>query len=315
MSQVTAIVDKLLTNDSRLLQNDDSQFIADRFLTVPASPVKEKSGKVGYYGKENLRLENTVMGGRGKAPYIEINSRSSDTYLIDSHGLATIVSQDDYDNVELPYDAEKDAMLELRQKLKLGREYSLASAVTSTGTMTRNTTLSGVDQFSDYTNSDPIGVMQDARASIFDYAGKGMGLRGAMGFKVFEKLRYHPAILENLGFTRQRAGMMTENELATALGLDEVLIGSAVYNSSVKGQSDSLAGVWGKHMVVFHAPLKGGLRQQTLGFSIARAKDAISVYKTAVSNPPGSNEIIVTLGYDDLIADVNCGYLIYNAIA
>ena len=309
------MVNKFLTRDVRALYNEPSAFIADDILTKPASPVKQKSGLIGSSGKEHLRIENTVIGGRGELPYIEFNTRSSDTYLIKSHGLTGRVTEDDYDNVELPYDAEKDMMIELNERIRLGREYALASTVTSTTTMTRNTTLSGTDQFSDYNNSDPIGVRQDAFASIFDYAGKGMGIRIAMGWKVAEQLRYHPQILENLGFTRQRAGLMTNAELAKALDVDAVHIGSAVYNSAKQGQTDVLAGVWGKHMLYFYAPKKGGIKIQTLGFCVRRPKDMIKVYTADVSNPPESKDVMVKDGYADTITDVNCGYLVYNAIA
>jgi len=311
MSQVKAMVDKYLTNASLGLFQDDSRFVAERVLT----PVKvvQDSGLIGQYGKEHLRAVSTQMGGRGKAAYFEPGVVSSTSYYVEEYGLVGTVTAADYRNVEKPFDADMDMNMALMQIMKIGRERALAAIMTSSSYITNYDTLSGTSQWSDYNNSDPLANFKTARNSVLDNAGV-LPNKVILPYKVFDALRYHPAILENLGFTRQRAGQMTSAEIASALDVQEVIIPTGVYNSSDRGQTDSLAQIWGNHAVFFYAPNAASLRQQSLGFNVFINK-GVKVYKNPVFNPPGANDILVNQAWDDVITDANCAYLFSNAIA
>jgi hypothetical protein len=61
MSQMKAVVDKLLSNvSSRLVP---AGHIAEQLL--PRVESKQNSGKIGKHGLAHLRVVNTVAGGRG----------------------------------------------------------------------------------------------------------------------------------------------------------------------------------------------------------------------------------------------------------
>lgn len=312
MAQTSAIIDKLLTNVSRGLFQADADFISESVL--PSLSVAQDTGKIGSYGKSHLRVVNSLMGGRGMAPRIHTDATSSDSYVIEDHGLEDIITRSDYRNVEKPFDAESDSVKFLQSMLWLGKEKALADALFSTTNMTKNTTLTGTDQLSDYVNSDPLEVFKDARASVYTYGGR-VANSCIMSWKVAETLRYHPQILENLGFNRVRAGQMSVDELARALSVDNLYIGKAVYNTTAQGQTDTLGAVWGNHILFYYAPKNPTLRDQSLGFLINPIGGNRKVYKYAVNNPPEANAILVTDSYDTVITDINCGYLIYNAIA
>lgn len=311
MSQVAAIVDKLLTDVSQAYVPQG--YISEMLL--PQLNVVQKSGKIGKYGLDFLRILNTVMGGRGGARRIDSLTRASDTYSVDSHGLEDVVTEDDYDNVEKPFDAERDSVLALMTALWLGKEKSLADALTDTATITQNVTLSGTSQFSDYTNSDPIGVTNTAKETI--RANSGMPPNVAlMDWKVANKLRYHPKILEALGFSLNRAGQLSDAELASALGVKKMLVAEPMYNSAKQGQADSLLPVWGKHIVFAVAPDSAAKMQKTLGYRVQLVgKSARRVYKAPLINPPGSTSVICRDDYDQILTEVKCAYLIKDAVA
>ncbi len=212
MAQVVAQIDKFLTAASKGYM--PAGFIADSIF--PVVRVKEKSGLLAGYGNQHIRIMNTVYGGRGKAPRFESNTRSSQTYLVESHGLEGLVTPDDYRNVEDPYDAEKDETLFLNTVLRISREKALADVLGSSTYLTQYTTLSGTSQFSDYTNSNPLGKFETAQAAVYDGCGAPPDT-AIMSWKVANKLSYHPGILESLGFTMNRAGTLTERELAAAM--------------------------------------------------------------------------------------------------
>lgn len=308
--RVSATIDKLLTNASRKLDPMKFNFIHEKVL--PKVMVKQTSGKVGYYDKEHLRIVNTVMGGRGKAPYIETGVKSSDTYYIDKHGLAGTVYEEEYDNVDKPFDAERDIMDHLLSHLMLGKEKSFADILFSGTYITNTAALSGQSQWSDYNNSDPVSKIEDTKETI----------RGTCGFDpnkmiiskpTFKKLKFHPGILASLGFTHSRPGGLKLSELEEVFSV-KILVGDSMYNSVNRGQTDSLTDIWGKNCLLYYAPDSPSLRDQALGFYLQR-KEARKVYKWANNNPPNSKDILVEDSYDNLLTDVNCAYLLTAVIA
>jgi hypothetical protein len=79
-----------------------------------------------------------------------------------------------------------------------------------------------------------------------------------MDWSVAEALRYSPKLLD-LGFKYLSKGGLTNEGLAVAMGVQQILIANVMYNSAKEGQSDSLASVWGKHIVFAYAPSRRNL--------------------------------------------------------
>lgn len=311
MSQMRAIVDKLLTGVS-------SAYVPKGFLCeeiLPTIQSKQYSGLLGKYGTSHLRIENSIKGGRGKYRQVETRVYSTTSYLIEGHGLEGFVSKEDYANVEEPFDAERDESIGLSTVLWLEKEKTLADTVTSTSILTQNTTLSGTSQLSDYLNSDPISVFNTARSTVLNATGLMPNL-AIMDVAVWNVLRFHPQMLDALGYKWARPGGLTQEEMARAIGVDQVLFGSARYESAKEGQTSSLAAVWGKHIVFAVAPDKPGIMQKSLGYLLRpTGGQPRKVYKESNFNPPGSTKILVEDEYDMLISDAACGYLVANAIA
>lgn len=311
MSQQKAMIDKLLTDVSQMYTPPG--LIADQVL--PVISVKQKTGKLGKYGKDHLRLEHSLAGGKAAYKRVSPIVRSTDSYEVESHGLEGIVTEDDYDNVEQPFDAEQDETLGLKSLIAINKELAFATAFTDSAVLTQNTTLSGTSQLSDYANSDPIGVFKAARLAVYDGCGLAPNM-GIMDWSVANTLAYHPGILDALGFTMNRAGQLSEAELAKALGLDKLIIAQGKYNSSKKGQADSMVNIWGKHIVMYYAPAKAAKYQTSLGYKIELAgRGSNRVSKYAINNPPNSTGILVDDSYDVMLTDVTAAYLIKNAIA
>jgi hypothetical protein len=311
MSQLRAIVDKLLTGVS-------SAYVPKGFIceeVLPTVQYKQYSGLLGKYGTNYLRVENSVKGGRGKYRQVETRVYSTTSFLIEGHGLEGFVSKEDYANVEEPFDAERDETMGVSTMLWLEKELNLANALGSTSVLTQNTTLSGGSQFSDFANSDPIGVCAVARQTILNASGMMPNL-AIMDVQVWNQLRFHPQMLDALGFKWARPGGLTQDEVAQALGVDKVLYGSARYDSSKEGQTQNFTSVWGKNIVFAVAPDKPEIMQKSIGYLVRpTGSQPRKVYKQSNFNPPGSTAILVEDEYDMLISDVTCGYLIANAIA
>lgn len=311
MSQQKAIVDKLLTNVSSAYRPDG--YVADMFL--PTARSMQKTGKLGILGKDHLRIESSIIGGDGAYPRVKSVVRSTDSYSIEGHGLHDIVTEDDYSNVELPFDAENEKTLGLTTKLALEKEYSLANALSDTAILTQNTTLAGSSQFSDYLNSDPISVFATARAAV--KAGCGVPADTAIiPWEVINKIKYHPQFLASLGYKDKRPGGLNYQEIADLLEVKRLLVPTCMYNSAKEGQTASLSAVWGKHIILAVAPQSAQKEQVSLGYNMVLiGRERRRVFKSPVSNPPNATQVLVDDHYDHFLSNVLAGYLIKNSIA
>lgn len=311
MSQTSAIVDKLLTNVSRKYVPEDQSFIAEKVLT----PLKtaQSSGKIASYGGEHLRISSYIVNGDTQYPQVVSTARSSTTYQTEKHALKGYVTEEDYANVEKPFEAESDMTIDLTLKLRLEKEKALADQLTSTSVITQNVTLSGTSQLSDYTNSDPVGVFATARATVKDACGVAP-IKALMSWHVWEQLRYHPDLIAFVSQSSSVIDGLNEQQLANALGVRKILIGDSFYNSSAEGQTDVLSPVWGKHIVFLVAPDTAAKTQVSAGY-LVQQRNPRRVFKAAVDDPPNSKKILVDDSYDQVITDVKAAYLVKDAVA
>jgi hypothetical protein len=311
-AQQTAIVDKLLTDVS-------NAYIPQGFISEQALPslsVKQKTGIIGAYGNDHIRIVDDLVGGQAMAKRIEpISRQKTNLYSIQSHALNGLVTEDDYDNVEQPFDAEKDLTMGLTSLIMINKEKALADTLFDTSVMTKNTTLSAAeDKFSDYVNSSPTEVFKDAQLSVLDNCGMAPNA-AVMSKKVFMTLQYHPQILESLGFAYNRAGQLTEQEIAKVLGVQALLIGDAAYNAGVKGNADSFSQIWGDSILLYVKPQSAAKYQTALGYYMKLSSRAPRrVFKTAQDNPANSMQILVDDAYSFELVNVNAGYLIKSVL-
>ena len=310
-AQLQAQISKPLTDVS--LQTVSQGLIADEVL--PEKKTKQYSGIIGAYGQEHLRNEDDEGGGRGG--YKRVDSVDYDltkTFLIKNRGLEDIVTEEDRANYEEIFDAESDKVVALTQKVSISKELRCASKLTSTAYLTNNVTLSGTSQFSDLNNSDPLGVIATAHAVGVNK--KGMQFNTAIIPNLVKlTLKRHPQILAELGYSPNRAGYISDSELADIFQVQKIIWAGGIYNSAKKGQANSISQIWGSNIVLYHRAPSAAEKQLCLGY-LMRPMSAPKrqVYKYAINNPPNATGIIVKEGYDFAIADADSGYLIKSVI-
>lgn len=310
-TQMKGIIDPLLSNVSSAYIPQGC--VADSLF--PALKFAQYTGKLGSYGKGHLRIENTVVAGRGKYRQVQAITRSTSGFEIEGHGLSGMVTKYDYKNVIDPFDAEKDETMALSTILLLEKEKGLADVLGDTATLTQNTTLSGGSQWSDYANSAVMSVINAGKAAVRDGSGQ-IANTMILDYKVAEILRYHPELLDMLGFKYARPGGLTNEDLSKAMGIDNVIVPNCMYNSAKEGQTAVMAPVWGKFAVIAAIPASAQKYQISLGYNIRLdGGSPRQVFKQPVFNPPGATEILVEDEYDLVLSDVTAGYLIAGAIA
>lgn len=312
MSLVRPLIDQLLTDVSNDLQ--PVGMISEKLL--PAIKVKQSSGKLGKYGNGKLRLIDTRVVGRGKAPRVETITRDiSTTYVMEEHGLEGLVTADDYRNVIEPFKAEEDETNGLTTNLFVGKEAGLAAALSDTAVITQTVTLAGADQFSDTANSDPLAVWLTAQEAV--RSGCGIYPNTAWMDKAVSKvLKRHPQLFDRLGIKYNQTGYMSDAQLAEALEVETLLIAEGVYNSAKEGQTDVIAPIWGKHMWFGVIPKSAAPYQISLGYELTfEGQQPRQVTKWAENNPRGSTAVLVNDDYCHFLSNAAAAYFIKNAIA
>ena len=303
--QQDVVIDPALSNVSVKYSNDS--FIAD--LIFPVMPVSKQTGKYYVYDKANLRVDKTNRAVGSGANEVDFGL-STASFACDDHALKGFVADEIQDQAEVALNPLIDETEMLTEKLMLDREVNLAAILNATGTMTQNTTLSGTSQWSDYSNSDPIGDIRTARTTVHAATFKKPNTL-ILGKQVFDMLCDHPDIVERVKYSA--LGVITEELLARVFQLEKVLVGEAGKNSAVQGQTDSLAYVWGKHAVVAYIAPKVGLKTLTLGITFTYKTRMVKRWRD--EDREGTYVRIGQDNYVQKLVAVGCGYLVYNALA
>lgn len=306
-----------LTNVSLAYNNKDLNFIHDE--VAPPVPVIKESADIYTYGTDNLRIVNSVRSKGGTSNTIDWEVSKAAHYKLEDHVLKAYVTQEDYENAEKPIMPQTDTTEMLTETLMVAKEYSIASAMQNTSVMTLNTTLTGTDQWSDYTNSDPIDDMVTGAEAVLDATGK-IPNTIILARNTLMKLIYHPKIKDLFpGAARITAGMLQDIIGDLIPGVDKVLVGSAMYNNANKGASLSLARIWTKTCIIAYIDRRPTLKSQTLAntyqYKRPRTVQLIPMSTDSDLMDRESDMIRVKDKYDQVLVNVNCGYLIKAAIA
>lgn len=310
-TQMKAQIDQLLTQ--AMGAYTPVGFIAEKIF--PKVKVNQYSGKLGKLTNSHLRIQNTIMGGKGAARRVDILVRETDGYDIESHGLEGVVTDRDYKNFSQPFDAEKEETMALTLAMLIGKEKSIADTLSNTAIVTQNATLAGQAQFNDYANSDPLAKFKTAQQTVEDACGMAPNT-AIMNSKVRRALRYHPAIIEHVRGKIQPGARLTDEELADALDVDRVLVGGPKYNSAAPGQADALSNIWGNNLIFGVLPAAPEVGQVSLGYEVGmNGKTPREVRKWDLNNPADAKAILCTDHYDYLLSNLLAAFLYKDAVA
>lgn len=303
--QQDVVVDPALSNVSIKYTNDT--FIAD--MVFPVVKVSKQTGKYYIYDKSNLRVANTQRAAGSGANEVDFGL-SLASFSTDDHALKEFVADEIQDQADAALNPLIDATETVTEQLMLDREIKLATALADTANMTQNTTLAGTSQWSDYSNSDPIGDVRTARSTVHQNTFKKPNTL-IMSKLVFDMLSEHPAIIERIKYSQ--LGVVTAELLARLFQVEKILVGEAGYNTANEGQTDSLSYVWGKHAIVAYITPQVRLKTLTLGYTFTYAERQVKRWRD--EDREGTYVRIGKDNYVHKFVAPTAGYLIKNAIA
>lgn len=236
-------INQALTNYSQgIAKALDQAYIAD--LVAPPVSVPNMSDGYWVMGDDSLRPSDNTIGQTADVPRVRF-AWSDDTYNTKEFGLETVISKSKLANADSAMRYQQTHATGIVRKMKLGLEVQVAAKLFNTGVMTNTAALAAADRW-DVDTSDPVGKSLAAREAIRALIGVEPN-KLVLGAHVAAHLALHPAVTSRL------AGLVagtpaTLAQIATVMGVDEVVVGKAVYVSSLEGAaSKTKADIWGKY--------------------------------------------------------------------
>jgi len=259
--------DAPLTQVSKRIGNDPANFISE--VVLPTLMVDKKTGKIAAYDGQNLKKPvNTVWAPLSEPNTTNFGRKYDDYGPLQRHALDDIVSWDEDQMTQPPFDAQVDSVTHLAEQMAIDKEINAAAALSDAGTLTQGTTLSGTSQWSDYGNSDPFTDIVTGANTMGKY---GLKRPNTIFFSmdVWAQIQNHPALLERVKYS-QLATLTTElfAQLLAPQGITKVIVAPAVYDTAAEGLDASNSYVWGKHVWLAYITPTPGLRTLNGGYTL-----------------------------------------------
>lgn len=311
VNKSNTFVSPLLTNITLAYRNEE--YIAEKIL--PVVPVVKDTAQIATYGMDNLRIEESLRAQGSGANEVNHSVTLGDHYVLKDHALKEFVSKEEEDNADKPITPRIDATENLTDRMQVIKEKELADAMANTGVVTQNVTLSGTDQWSDFTNSDPFDDIKTGMEAVRTGSGM-MPNTFVMSYAVMMTLMIHPDVIARLVNVTVVTSAMVIQALQLAFpNIKNVWVGSAQYNSGVEGGTDALADIWGKHFWVGYVSDKPRLKSRSFGFTYQAPGQNRQVKVLAYDEDKEGRFVRINDKYDQKLVDNKCFYLIKSCIA
>lgn len=300
-------------------RNPAVNLIADRVL--PRMPAAEKFAWTLYGSNDFFTVPPTRVGRKGRVAQVEFTSTPQVGEVVD-YGLEDGVPYSDITTAanlraagQMVVDPEVQASEGLTSLIELDREVRAAGAVfnASNYDQARQITLAGTSQFSDYANSDPVGVILAGLDACLIARPNKM----VFGQTAWSKFRGHPRIVKAVKGGISGDGLVSKEQVAELFELDEIIVGASMVNTARKGQVANLQRVWGKHISLLYVNPKAGpgSSEPTFGFTADCGGKVAFTYEDRNIGLLGGRAIRVGERVKEVVAAPSTSYFIQNAIA
>lgn len=264
-------VDAILTNISVAYLQKADNFIADKVF--PVVPVDKKSDKYFVYTKNDWfrdeaqrRADGTESAGSGY-------NLTTGTYSADVYAFHKDVGDQTVANADAPLNPLREATEFVTNRMLLRKELQFVSDFFTTGvwgddvTGVAGTPSSGeTKQWSDYTSSDPINDIEEAKSEVLSTTGLEPNTL-VLGYEVFRQLKNHPDLVDRIKYTSSQT--ITEDMLARMFDIDRVLVAKAVRATNNEGAAEAYDFAYGKAALLAHVAPSPGLLTPSAGYTFS----------------------------------------------
>ena len=266
------IVDPVLTELARGYQNE--AFVGTELF--PIVPVTKEAGKVPQFGKEAFKLYRTERGLGADPNRISPEGRDWIEFQTEEHAIEYPI--DHREEEEDIFDHEQYATQLVMDVIQLRREKAIADTAQdlSIYPVTQKVTLSGTDQWTDYTNSDPIEVVKDMKSTLRKAIGREPNVL-LLGPDTFSALRDHPKIIERIKYSQK--GIVTTDLLAQIFDIERVVVGAGLYAD----EDGKFVDLWQDNAILAYVSRRGTRFDPSFAYTF-RKKGQPVIYKYDAPN-------------------------------
>lgn len=261
-------IDRALTNISVAYMQDESVFIADKVF--PRIPVQKQSDLYFIYDRGDfLRDEASERAPGTESAGGEYNIHQSDPYFCRVYAFHKDINEQERVNADDPLTPDRDATEFVSGKLLIKRELMWAKTYFKEGVW--GTDLTGVAsapttgqvlQWSQPT-SDPIKEIKTRCTKVQEETGFKPNTL-VIGPQVRDELLNHPDFVDRIKYTQ--LGIVPEGLLSTLLGIPNIHVAEAIYNTSKKGADEVNKFVMGKSALLCYVEKRPGLKKPSAGY-------------------------------------------------
>ncbi|MBC7340957.1 MAG: hypothetical protein H5U02_00625 [Clostridia bacterium] len=258
-----------LTNISIAYVQSADVFIADKVF--PVVPVQRQSDRYYRYLKEDwlraeaqLRAPSTPSAGGGW------RLDNTQTYFCDVYAIHKDIDDRIRPNQDPVINMDRDATEWVTHQLLLKREVLWAQKYFRQGIwgldrqgVAANPTGAQFVKFSDYTNSDPIRVVNESVLAMARATGYKPNIM-VLAPDVYVTLKDHPKILDRVKYTQR--GQITQDLLAALFEVENLYIPWAVVNEAPEGAAEDTDLVFSGGMLLAYAAPRPSLMQPSAGY-------------------------------------------------
>jgi hypothetical protein len=285
---------------------------------APEVPVDSKAFEYAEYDEaDTFDVAETAVGRTSDPNELEFKGDKK-SGLCHAHALLAHVPKIDMmQKRKLPIDPKLRAAELIMGKIVLAKEIRTRDVMQTAANYGSNTVqLSGTAQFSDYDNSDPDGVIEDALEALAMPLSVEIRKCMQMSWPVWKILRKHPQLVALLNSDNE-AGHVTEEKFRQYYKLDELLIADSYYNAAGPGQAMDKQQIWGKHLSVFYKDPSATVAEGS-GITFAMSPKFMDVAASGVNDKAGIAGVEwVKAGHVEttVITAPSYGYFVEDAIA
>jgi len=261
-------VDAILTNVSVAYMQKAENFIADKVF--PIVPVDKQSDKYFVYDKNDWLRDEAQVRTDGTESVGSGYNISTATYYADVYAIHKDIGDQTRANADAPINVDREAAEFVTQRLLTRREIQFVSDFMTGGVWGNTATgVSGspstgqVRQWSDYTDSDPINDIEEAKADILSVTGLSANTL-VLGYDVFRQLKNHPDLVDRIKYTSSQT--ITEDMLARMFDIERVLVSKSIKATNAEGAAGTYAFTTGKSALLAHVAPAPGLLTPSAGY-------------------------------------------------
>lgn len=288
----------------------NKRFIADDVL--PRVPVSKEEFKYRKYAlADGFTIPDTKVGRTGRPNELEFGFTEETASTVD-YALEDPIPMADMMNAPEGYDPAGHATEMLTNLIMLDREKRAADLVLASGTYasSNRTTLSGTSQWSD-TTSNPLTAIMTALDSVVMRPNIAV-----WGRAVFTKVATHPAIVKAVHGNAGDSGVATAQQIANLLELEALYVGESWYNSAKRGQTASMARLWGKHAAFIYRDSLANTRSgTTFGFTAQFGDRVAGKWEDKNIGMRGGFRVRTGESVKEVVTANDLGYLFIDAVA